>query len=75
LLLLLQLVLVLLPLGRCQLIVCVAGPANVACVMCGASVTWLCFFVIFHELFIASFVVDIYVLVSEDLRHEFTQSA
>ncbi len=43
--------------------------------MRGASVMWLCFFIVFCEFFITCFVVDFGILVAGDLRHEFAQSA
>ncbi len=42
--------------GWCQSIVCIACPASVLCMTHGPSVTWLYVFIVFHEFFIACFV-------------------
>jgi hypothetical protein len=55
-------------LGQCQLIVCI--PANVACVMHGASVTWLCFLLFFTSSLLP-ILFALNVLVAGDLRHGF----
>ncbi len=56
--------------GAARHIVSAACPASVACMTCGASVMWLCFFIVFCEYFITHFVVNLDVLVVGDVRHE-----
>ncbi len=61
--------------GRRQSIVCIAHPASVVRVTCGASVMWLHFLLFLHEFFIACFIVVLDILLVGDLRHEYAQSA